>query len=190
VAVVSASLARRHWPDGMIGAASNAAAMIEPARKVVWALDPMQTFYDTSTVRDLLAGSVAPRRFALVLLGGFAALALVLAAAGVYGVISFTTTLRTREIGVRLALGAPAAAVGSMVVGRAIVLGSIGVALGTAGSYAAGRTIESTLFGVRAFDPLTISAVGVLLIAVSATAAYLPARRAARIDPLVALRAE
>jgi putative ABC transport system permease protein len=244
VAVVSASLARRHWPGGspigdwvtvrfagpprrvkvvgvvgalrhdgydapvrdelflphaqtgfgsmtyVIGTTGNAGALIEPARQIVWSIDPLQTFYETSTVRDLLAASVAPRRFALMLLSGFAAVALVLAAAGVYGVISFTTSLRTREIGVRLALGASAKSVGRLVVGRALLLGLAGVALGTAGSYAAGRAAESMLFGVPGFDVVTVTAVAALLLAVTAAAAYLPARRAGRVDPLVALRVE
>ncbi|MDQ3171421.1 MAG: ABC transporter permease [Acidobacteriota bacterium] len=174
----------------VIGTAGNASALLEPARQIVWSLDPMQTFYDSSTVRDLLADSVAPRRFAMLLLAAFACVALTLAAAGVYGVISFTTSLRTREIGVRLALGASAHSVSQLVVGRALALGAIGVALGTLGSYAAGRAIESMLFGVAPFDPLTVSAVGALLLGVTATASYLPARRAGRVDPLVALKAE
>ncbi len=126
----------------------------------------------------------------MLLLAAFACVALTLAAAGVYGVISFTTSLRTREIGVRLALGASAHSVSQLVVGRALALGAIGVALGTLGSYAAGRAIESMLFGVAPFDPLTVSAVGALLLGVTATASYLPARRAGRVDPLVALKAE
>ena len=244
VALVSASLAKRHWPNGdplnsfvrvrfagpprrvrivgVVGAlrhdgfdapvrdelflphgqngfgsmtyvirtAGTAASLVEPAKQIVWKLDPKQTFYDVSTVNDLLAASVAPRRFALLLLSGFASLALVLAAAGVYGVISFTTSLRTREIGVRLALGASARSVSRLVVGRALVLGAAGVALGAMGSYAAGRSIETMLFGVRGFDIATVSAVAALLLAVTAAAAWIPSRRASRVDPLVALRVE
>ena len=242
VALVSESLARRHWPTGspvgswvrvpfmgpprrikvvglvgalrhdgydapvrdelflphaqtgmgsmtyVIGTAGDASSLVEPAKQIVWALDPLQTFYDTATVQDLLATSVAPRRFALLLVAGFAMVALALAAAGVYGVISFTTSLRTREIGVRMALGAPARSVAALVVGRALLLGAIGVAIGVAGAYVAGRAIASMLFGVPAFDPVTVTAVAALLLAVTGAAAWLPARRAARVDPLVALR--
>ena len=173
----------------VVGAAGDASSLIEPAKQIVWALDPMQTFYDTATVQDLLAASVAPRRFALLLVAGFAVVALTLAAAGVYGVISFTTSLRTREIGVRLALGASAQSVAALVVGRALLLGGIGVALGAGGAYVAGRAVASMLFGVPAFDPVTVTAVAALLLAVTAAAAWLPARRAAAVDPLVALRA-
>jgi putative ABC transport system permease protein len=244
VALVSESLARRHWPGGspvgswvsvpfmgppqrmkvvgvvgalrhdgydapvrdelflphaqtglgsmtyVIGAAADAAPLIEPAKQIVWSRDPLQTFYDTATVRDLLAASVAPRRFALLLVGAFALVALTLAAAGVYGVISFTTSLRTREIGVRLALGASSQSVAALVVARALLLGAAGVAIGAAGAYAAGRAIASMLFGVTPFDPVTVAGVGALLLAVTAGAAWLPARRASRVDPLVALRVD
>ena len=170
--------------------AGDPAAIIEPAKRVVWSMDPLQTIYDEATVPQLVAATLAPRRFAMLLVGLFASVALVLAAAGVYGVMSFTTGRRTREIGVRLALGATSRSVSSLVVSRALLLGGIGVLAGAAGSYAAGRMLESMLYGVPAFDPLTVSAVGALLLAVAAAAAYLPARRAGRVDPLVALRVE
>ena len=166
------------------------AALIEPAKRVVWSMDPLQPIYDEATVPQLVAATLAPRRFTMLLVGLFASVALVLAAAGVYGVVSFTTSRRTREIGVRLALGATSRSVSSLVVSRAVALGGIGVLAGAAGSYAAGRLLETMLYGVRPFDPLTISAVGALLLAVAAAAAYLPARRAGKVDPLVALRVE
>ncbi|HJR58810.1 MAG TPA: ABC transporter permease, partial [Vicinamibacterales bacterium] len=163
-------------------------SIIPAAKRVVWSLDPLQTIYDEATVPDLLSASVAPRRFAMLLAGVFAAVALVLAAAGVYGVMSFTTLLRTREIGVRLALGATSGSVASLVVGHAVFMAGVGVAIGIAGSYAAGRAMQTMLYGVSPFDPITVTAAGMLLIAAAAMASYLPARRAGKVDPLVALR--
>jgi putative ABC transport system permease protein len=168
--------------------AGDPASIIPAAKRVVWSLDPLQTIYDEATVPELVSASIAPRRFALTLVGLFAGVALALAAAGVYGVMSFTTSLRTREIGVRLALGASARSVASLVMGRALLMAGIGVAIGVAGSYAAGRAIRTMLFAVSPLDPLTIGAAGMLLLAVAAAASYLPARRAGKVDPLVALR--
>ncbi|MEX2271490.1 MAG: ABC transporter permease [Vicinamibacterales bacterium] len=174
----------------VLRASADPAALIEPAKQVVWALDPLQTIYDEATVPELVAATVAPRRFAMVLVAVFAAVAMLLAAAGVYGIMSFTTSQRTREMGVRLALGATRRSVSSLVVGHAIALAAIGVVLGTAGAYVAGTAIRTMLYGVSPFDPLTVGAVAALLLVTAIFAAYLPARRAGKVDPLVALRVE
>jgi putative ABC transport system permease protein len=166
------------------------AAVIAAAKRAVWSLDPLQTIYDEATVPQLISATIAPRRFAMLLAGAFAAIALLLAAAGVYGVMSFTTSLRTREIGVRMALGATSQSVSTLVVRRALALALIGVAIGGAGAYGAGRMIETMLFAVSPFDPITMAAMAMLLIACAGAAAWLPARRAGKVDPLVALRVE
>lgn len=165
-------------------------ALIAAAKREVWAVDPMQTFYDVATVQGLVDASLVRQRFSMTLMSGFAALALVLCATGVYGLISFTTLQRTREIGVRMALGADADAIRRMVLreGGALVLA--GVALGLAGAVAASRFLQTLLFEIRPGDPLTFGLVCALLLGVGLAACYLPARRATRVDPLVALRLE
>ena len=124
------------------------------------------------------------------LVGLFAALALLLAGIGVYGVLAYLVTQRTREIGVRLALGAKPASVLRLVVGHSFRLSAIGVAIGAAGALLLAPAIESQLYGVRPRDATTLIAVSVLLLAVALLAGYLPARRATRVDPLVALRVD
>ncbi len=124
------------------------------------------------------------------MLGGFGLLALTLAAIGIYGVMSNSVARRTREIGVRLALGAQAADVRRLVVGQGMAMVLVGVVTGLAAALAIMRMTESLLFGVSAADPLTYTAVAALLVGVAALAAYIPARRATRIDPVVALRSE
>lgn len=166
------------------------AVHIEPIQEEIWALDPMQTIYRTATLEELLAKSVAARRFNLWLLGAFAGIALVLAAVGIYGVISYTTRTRTHEIGIRIALGARNDDVLRQVMVRGMRLTGIGLATGLAGALGLTRLMSSLLFGIGATDPLTFIGVGVLLAAVALAATYLPARRATEVDPVVALRTE
>jgi putative ABC transport system permease protein len=135
-----------------------------------------------------LSDSIAPQRFATLLLGIFALVALALAAVGIYGVISFSVTRRTHEIGVRLALGAHRNDVLRMVVLQAVTLALVGVAIGVAGGLALTRVLGTLLYGVSATDPAIFAAVSLLLTLVAALASWLPARRAARVDPIVALR--
>jgi len=159
-------------------------------RKTVAAIDKNQPVSRIRGMADILAGSIAPQRLSVILLGIFAGLALTLAAVGIYGVISFSVTRRTREIGVRMTLGARARDVILMVVGQALLLSIVGVAIGLGAAFALTRLMGSLLFGVSATDPAILAGVSVLLVAVAVLASYLPARRAAAVDPLEALRYE
>ena len=136
----------------------------------------------------LVDRSVSPRRFLVLLLAGFAAFALILASLGIYAVISFSVSQRVQEIGIRMALGASAQDLRSRIVLRTLGLAALGLALGMAASRALSSGLGSLLFGVTSGDPVTFAAIGMLLIAVAAVAGYVPARRASRIDPMVALR--
>jgi predicted permease len=139
---------------------------------------------------ERIAGALAPRRFPLQLLGAFAALALVLSALGIYGVTAYGVTQRTREIGVRIAIGAQGLDVLRMVMMGAVKLAALGVALGLCGALAFSRLLSSQLYGVGSRDPLTYATISALLAAVALVASWLPARRATRVDPMVALRTE
>ncbi len=138
----------------------------------------------------VLADSLARRRFSMALLGGFAGLALVLVAAGIYGVISYTAIQRTQEVGIRAALGARPSQIFRLVIGQALRLTLIGMVVGIAGALLLTRFISSTLYGVRPTDPATFSFVLLAIGAVAFIASYIPARRATKVDPMVALRHE
>jgi putative ABC transport system permease protein len=166
------------------------AAVASAVRAEIHAIDPELPVERARPLREVVHASVAEPRFRTMLLGGFAVTALLLAAVGVYGLISYSVAQRTREIGIRVALGARPRQVVSPIVREGMTLASIGVALGLVGSIAATRLISSFLFGVAPTDPLTFSAVAVLLLAVALLASYIPSRRALRVDPLTALRAE
>jgi len=142
------------------------------------------------TMEQVLDNTLAERRFTLILISFFAGLALVLAAVGTYGVIAYSVAERTREVGIRMALGANREQVVSIVVGQAARLALFGVAIGLGGAFALTRTMESLLFKVSNTDPLTFVAISAILILVSLAASYIPARRATRIDPMTALRCE
>jgi ABC-type antimicrobial peptide transport system permease subunit len=159
-------------------------------RQALAHLDPEQAPGEIRTFDQYLAQSIATPRFTAVLLGTFAALALLLAGFGLYGVMAYSVAQRSREIGIRMALGAQSRDVRSLVVTQAFRLGAAGLVIGILGALAVARVLGSLLFGVSASDPLTFGTVSAALIAVLLLAAYLPARRATRVDPLVALRAD
>ena len=174
----------------LIRTAGDPLALVPSAHAAVWALDRNQPVHSTHTVDWLLAASHANRRFTTLLLGLFSIVALALAVIGIYGVIAYSTAQRTQEIGIRMALGASRANVLTMVLGEAGVIGVIGVAAGIAGALALTRFMSGLLFGVGARDPLTFVVLPIGLLLVTAAATLIPAARAVRINPVVALRAE
>jgi putative ABC transport system permease protein len=165
-------------------------AMIAAVRSELQAVDKDQPLFKISTMDELLAQSVAPRRLNMLLLGIFAGLALVLAAVGLYGVMSYSVTQRTREIGIRMALGAARGDVMKLVVGQGMLLTATGVAVGLVASLFLTRLMASLLYGVSATDPLTFTMISLALIIVALGASFVPARRATKVDPMVALRYE
>lgn len=160
-------------------------------RQAVKDVDPSQAAaYDLQPMEQRIADSLGPRRFAVTLLGLFATIALFLAALGLYGIISYSVVLRTQEIGIRMALGARRREVLHMVVGQGMRLVAAGIAVGLVVAFALAEALSSQLFEVRAFDPITVLAMVAVMAAVAALASYIPARRAANVDPIVALRYE
>jgi len=159
-------------------------------RDIAGRLDPTVPLYDIRSLPDLLSVSLSPRKFNMYLLGIFAGVALLLAAIGLFGVMAYLVSQRTREIGVRLALGADRRAIFGLILGRGVALASIGAALGVAGALWLAQTMRSLLFAVSTADPATFVAVPTLLVLVALVACYVPARRAMRVDPATALRAE
>ena len=166
------------------------AGIMNQVRRVVYETDSREVIYGVQTMDEVLAHSLAPRKLSMVLLEIFASLALVLSCVGIYGVISYLVGARTREIGVRVALGAQRGDILRLVLGEGARMALIGVATGIAASLALIRLIASQLFGVSAHDPLTFVASAIALTLVALLACYIPARRAMRIDPMVALRCE
>ena len=166
------------------------AVALKAARATVLSLDRDLPVYDVFTLETMVDRALGQPRFYVLLLSIFAVLAVVLAVVGIYGVIAYTVQRRTREIGIRIALGASRERVVAMVVRRGVILALAGIAFGSAGAYAVSRVLQSLLFGVGARDPFTFLAVAALLGAVALLASWLPARRAARVDPLAAMRAE
>jgi putative ABC transport system permease protein len=159
-------------------------------RRQVQALDPNQPVFNVSTMEQTLNESLVTQRLSMTLLGFLASLALVLAAVGIYGVMSYTVTQRSHEIGIRMAIGAQPRDVFKMVIGRGMMLALIGVAFGLVGAFGLTRLMTTMLYGVEPSDPVTFVSIGILLIGVALVACYVPGRRATRVDPLVALRYE
>ena len=165
-------------------------SLAAPVRNQISALDKDQAVFNVRTMEQALSRSVSARRFSMILLSVFAALALILAAVGIYGVISYSVAQRTREVGIRMALGAQTTDVVKLVVGDGLKLVVIGVAVGLIGAFALTRLMTTLLFGVTATDAITYGSVALALVAVALAACYIPARRATKVDPLVALRFE
>lgn len=166
------------------------ASVYSGVRAIVSQLDPELPVHDMRPMGQVVAESITTRRFTLWLVGAFAVLALVLAFVGIYGVMSYSVTERVHEIGVRMALGAQSGDVMRLVVGHGMRLTAVGLAIGAAGAFLAMRAMISLLFGVRPTDPVTYLAIATLLTLAAMVACYIPARRAMRIDPMVALRYE
>jgi len=180
------------WPFVTVVAKTTAApeAAAGSLRQALARLDPEQAAGELRTFDQYLARSIATPRFTAMLLAAFAVLALLLAGFGLYGVMAYSVAQRRREIGIRMALGAQSADVRSLVVRQAVWLGATGLIIGITGALAVSRVLGSLLFGVSSTDPLTFGGVSAALVTVLLLAAYLPARRATRVDPVVALRAD
>jgi predicted permease len=164
--------------------------VVKTVQGIVRELDPAQPIFNVKTMREVQSDSISDRRLYLRLLGAFAGVALLLAMAGIYGVISYAVTQRTREFGIRLALGSESARIQRMVVWDGARLALTGLAIGVPGAFLLTRFIASVLYGVGRSDPLTYAIVAGILAAVSLLASYLPARRAVKVDPIIAMRAE
>jgi putative ABC transport system permease protein len=174
----------------MVRTAVDPLSLVRAIRDAVHALDPAIPLYQVRTMEQAVADATATRRFAMLLQSLFALVALSLAAVGLYGVLAFTVARRTAEIGIRMALGAERSTVRRMVVGQGMGLVAIAVALGVGGALVGGRLLGSLLFGISPRDPATYAIVAGVLLAVALLACWIPARRAARIDPMEALRHE
>ncbi|HEX7288511.1 MAG TPA: ABC transporter permease [Candidatus Angelobacter sp.] len=174
----------------VVRARGDAATLAPAIRKAIWSVDKDQPIVRVATMDSVLSGSEAQRRFALILFEAFALAALLLAAIGIYGVLAGSVSERTRELGIRSALGASRGSLLALVVGQGMKLTALGVLIGLAGAVAATQGLASLLFGITRLDPATYLGVITLLLGVSAIACWVPARRAARVDPAITLRAE
>jgi putative ABC transport system permease protein len=170
--------------------AGDPAAVTAAAERQVWAVDRSIPIYQARTLNQIIARSNAPQRFNALLLGIFAVLALALAAVGIYGVMAYSVAQRQREIGIRMALGAERGRVLRLILGDGLRLAVLGVVIGWAAGLALTRLLASLLFGVKSWNPAIFFATAVALTAVAALASIIPARRAAGVDPIQALRNE
>ena len=168
----------------------NPVGVLPELRRVAAAVDPQIPLFDPRTFLEYLENEIAPTRFTMTLASAFAVVALVMAAVGLYGVISYSVSQRAAELGVRVALGAHDGAILRLVLRDGAVMAGVGIAVGLVGSVVVTRTIRSLLVGVGPTDLPTFAVVSLVLGAVTLVASYIPARRAARLDPLVALRRE
>ncbi|HEY7544763.1 MAG TPA: FtsX-like permease family protein, partial [Blastocatellia bacterium] len=181
-----------HGPERylVIRAATDMANLTAAVRNQILEADPRVVIDNVMTMEQRLGDSVAQPRFYAVLLGAFAAMGMLLAVIGLYGVISYLVTQRTHEVGIRIALGAQSRDIFKLVVGHGLALTLIGFAIGLVGAFALSRLLNSLLFGVTATDPATYAVISLVLLTATFAACYLPARRATRVDPVIALRYE
>ena len=168
----------------------DAAAMAPAIKQAIWSVDKGEPIVRVATMENLMSTSEADRHFVLVLFEAFGIVALLLAAVGIYGVLSYTVTVRTREIGVRTALGATRVDIVALIFGQGMTLTVIGVAIGIGGAVAASRTLLSMLYGISFFDPMTYFGVIALIACIAGIACSVTAWRAAHLDPAISLRAE
>jgi putative ABC transport system permease protein len=168
----------------------NPAALQEPLRKTIRKLDPTMDLYPMTSLAEAIHASVDEREAAVKLAGTLSLLGLILACAGLYGVISFAVGRRTQEVGIRMALGALRQDIIRLILWHGIKLGLIGLLIGLGGTLICGQVLKSALYGISPVDPMALAASGLLLMGVAMTACYLPAWRAARVDPMAALRHE
>jgi predicted permease len=180
----------RHNATLLLRTAATPASVAAPARAIIQRFDHELPVYSVQPMEDRVADSVGPQRFYATLITIFASVALVLAAVGLYGVIAYAVSQRTHELGVRVALGATSDRISRMVVREGLALTAVGLGVGIVGSIAAGELLSTLLFGVSARDPITLLSVVAVLGLVATLASWLPARRAARVDPLVAMRGD
>jgi putative ABC transport system permease protein len=186
-------LGQTSWPSMYVtvrSASANPASLAAAVQDAVWSVDKNVPVSDVRAMKDVVAGSVLRRKFGMLLLTIFAVLALALTSIGIYGVMSYSVSRRTHEIGIRMALGAQRADVLSLIVRQGMVFAIAGIVLGTVASLGITRLMSDLLFGVSATDPVIFVGVTLLLASVALAANYIPARRAARVDPLVALHYE
>jgi predicted permease len=166
------------------------ASMASALRSAVWSIDPQLAIAQVQTMDQVISKSTTSRRFSLFLLGGFAFLALILSAIGIYGVIAYSVVRRVHEVGIRIALGAQRRDVLRLVIGQGMLLLGVGMIIGTLGALGLTRALASFLYGIRPTDPATFATVVAILATVAFLACYIPARRATRVDPMIALRYE
>jgi putative ABC transport system permease protein len=183
------------WPMAFVNhfavrTTAEPSAMLATVRREVAALDPTLAVSRVATMDELVAAILAQPRFSAVLLNWLSALALLMAAVGIYGVLAYSVACRTGEFGVRIALGAQAGDILKLVIGQGMRLVAIGVGIGLAAAFALTRLIAKLLFGVAATDPLTFIVIAALLTFVALLACYVPARRATKVDPIISLRTE
>jgi putative ABC transport system permease protein len=174
----------------VVRADSNPLKLAAAVEGEVWAIDKNLPVSEVRSMEEVIAASIAQQRFNVLLLGIFASVALILAAVGIYGVMSYSVTQRTQEIGIRMALGAQTSDVLKMVVGQVMKLVAVGVGAGLIGAFLLTRLLSSLLYKVSATDPATFAVIALVLMSVALLACYLPARRATKVDPMVALRYE
>jgi putative ABC transport system permease protein len=174
----------------VVGTSIEPISLAGSVRNAIWSVDKDQTVADIDTMDHIVAEAVARQRFSMLLLGFFAAIALLLASVGIYGVMSYSVAQRTREIGIRMALGARRSDVLQMTVQEGLKLVGAGMLLGAAAAFILTRLMATLLYGISATDPMTFAGISVVLLAVAILASYVPALRATKVDPMIALRAQ